>query len=119
MLNSGGYCLYLDAGDSEDSTLLESVLTRGSTMNALLQAAGCDQVALGNAIPIRYGPQAVANLAKHYGKPLLMRQPLYREGDLIPGVTPSYMLKINDLTLAIIGFTAPMKIFIPIFLVIL
>ena len=56
----GGYCLYLDAGDSEDSTLLESVLTRGTTMNALLKSAGCDQVALGNAIPIRYGPQAVA-----------------------------------------------------------
>jgi len=107
----GGYFLYVDAGDSEDNTLLESVLTRGSTMNALLRAAGCDLVALGNAIPIRYGPQAVENLSKHFGKPLLCANLFTREGDLIPGVSPSYMLKINDLTVAIVGFTAPMNSF--------
>src|SRR5512143_2299174 len=48
----GEYCLYVDAGDSEDTTMLESSLTKGSAMEALLRAAGCEQAALGNAIPI-------------------------------------------------------------------
>ena len=40
-------------------------------MNAILRGAGCDYVALGNAIPFRYGPQAIADMAKHFGRPLL------------------------------------------------
>jgi 2',3'-cyclic-nucleotide 2'-phosphodiesterase (5'-nucleotidase family) len=108
---AGGHCLYLDAGDSEDNTLVESVLTRGSTMNALLRAAGCDQVALGNAIAIRYGPQAVANLAEHFGKSLLCANLFTKEGDLIPGVIPSHEYQLDGLPLVIIGFTAPMNAF--------
>jgi len=104
----GGHCLYLDAGDSEDSTLLESVLTRGTFMNTMLRAAGCDQVALGNAIPIRYGPQAVINQAEYFGKPLLCANLFTPEGSLLPGVTPYQLVSIEDLSLAIIGFTAPM-----------
>jgi len=111
VVERGGYCLYLDAGDSEDNTLLESVLTRGSTMNALLHAAGCDQVALGNAIPIRYGPQEVVNLARHFGKPLLCANLFTREGELIPGVTPFHTYSFDKLPLVIIGFTAPMNNF--------
>lgn len=111
VVEQGGYCLYLDAGDSEDNTLLESVLTRGSTMNALLHAAGGDQVALGNAIPIRYGPQEVVNLARHFGKPLLCANLFTRDGELIPGVTPFHKYSFDNLSLVIIGLTAPMNNF--------
>lgn len=111
----GGYCLYLDAGDSEDSTLLESVLTRGSFMNVMLRAAGCDQVTLGNAIPIRYGPQAVANQAAAYGKPLLCANLFTPDGSLLPGVTPYQLITIENLSLAIIGFTAPMDFYASLF----
>lgn len=109
--DSGGFCLYLDAGDSEDSTLLESVLTRGTTMNALLKSAGCDQVTLGNAISIRYGPQAVENLALFYGKPLLGANLFTADGQLLPGLTPYQHLQLGGLSLAIIGFTAPMSVY--------
>lgn len=111
----GGYCLYLDAGDAEDSTLLESVLTRGTFMNTMLHAAGCDQVALGNAIPTRYGPQAVANQAAHFGKPLLCANLFTPEGTLLPGVNPYQLITIEDLSLAIIGFTAPMDFYATLF----
>ncbi len=107
----GGHCLYLDAGDVEDTTLLESVLTRGTFMNTLLRAAGCDQVTLGNAIPIRYGPQAVAEQARHFGKPLLCANLFTPEGSSLPGVIPYQLLTIEDLSLAVIGFTAPMDFY--------
>jgi 2',3'-cyclic-nucleotide 2'-phosphodiesterase (5'-nucleotidase family) len=107
----GGHSLYLDAGDTEDSTLLESVLSRGAFMNSMLRAAGCDQVALGNAIPIRYGPQAVANQAEYLGKPLLCANLITPEGALLPGVVPYQLVTIEDLSLAIIGFTAPMDFY--------
>lgn len=58
---NGGYCLYLDTGDSEDTSNLENSLTKGSAMESILRGAGCDYVALGNAIPLRYGPEAVEN----------------------------------------------------------
>lgn len=111
VIETGGFCLYLDAGDSEDTTLVESALSRGTVMNALLRAAGCDQAALGNAIAIRYGPQAVANLATHFGKPLLCANLFTQAGDLIPGVAASKILKFKGLSLAIIGLTAPMNNF--------
>ena len=80
-------------------------------MNTMLRAAGCDQVALGNAIPIRYGPQAVANQAVYFGKPLLCANLFTPEGFLLPGVTPYQIVTIEDLSLAIIGFTAPMDFY--------
>ena len=107
----GGYCLYLDGGDAEDTTLVESVLTRGGVMNTLLRTASCDQVALGNAVPIRYGPQAVANLETYFGKPLLCANLFTAEGNLIPGVAPSYTYTLEDLSLCVIGFTSTMREF--------
>ncbi len=115
VVDLGGHCLYLDAGDVEDTTLLESVLTRGAFMNTLLRAAGCDQVTLGNAIPIRYGPQAVANQATPFGKPLLCANLFTPEGSSLPGVMPYQLLTIEDLTLAVIGFTAPMDFYATLF----
>jgi 2',3'-cyclic-nucleotide 2'-phosphodiesterase (5'-nucleotidase family) len=107
----GGYCLYLDAGDAEDTSLVESALTRGAVMNALLRAAGCDQAALGNAVPVRYGPQAVANLAKSFGKPLLCANMFTAEGNLVPGVTAFQIITFGALPVAIVGFTATMRDF--------
>jgi 2',3'-cyclic-nucleotide 2'-phosphodiesterase (5'-nucleotidase family) len=107
----GGVCLYLDAGDAEDTSLVESALTRGAVINALLRAAGADFVALGNAVPVRYGPQAVANLAKYFGKPLLCANMFTLEGDLIPGVIAFQTLAFDALPVAIIGFTATMRDF--------
>ncbi|HSQ39061.1 MAG TPA: metallophosphoesterase, partial [Anaerolineales bacterium] len=104
---AGGYCLYVDAGDSEDTTLLDSSLTKGASMNAILRGAGCDYVALGNSIPLRYGPQAIADMAKHFGRPLLCANLCNSEGRLVAGLEPFTIQSLGDLQLGMIGLTAP------------
>lgn len=108
---AGGYCLYVDAGDSEDTTLLESNLTKGSAMNAILHGAGCEYVALGNAIPVRYGPKPIADLAKHFGRPLLCAN-FYNENDqLAEGLEPYAIHRFGDFKLGIIGATDPRDVY--------
>jgi 5'-nucleotidase len=106
--SAGGYCLYIDAGDSEDTTLLESSLTKGSAMEAILRGAGCEYAALGNAIPIRYGHQAVADLAKHFGYPLLCANMKDENGELVDGLEPYIVKSFDSLKVGMIGLTAPM-----------
>jgi 2',3'-cyclic-nucleotide 2'-phosphodiesterase (5'-nucleotidase family) len=104
---AGGYCLFLDAGDVEDTALLESSLTKGSAMQAILHGAGCDWAALGNAIPMRYGPQAVADLGKYFGRPLLCANMLDQQGQLTAGLQPYALETIGELRIGLIGLTAP------------
>ncbi len=112
---AGGYCLYVDAGDSEDTTLLESSLTKGSAMNAILRGAGCDYAALGNAVPIRYGPLPVANLAKYFGRPLLCAN-FYDENDkMVEGLEPYAIHNFGEFRLGIIGVTDPMRTYVTVF----
>lgn len=106
---SGGFCLYVDAGDSEDTTLLESSLTKGSAMNAILRGAGCEYAALGNAVPIRYGPLPVAELAKHFGRPLLCANFCDENDQLVEGLEPFTIHDFGSFKLGIIGVTDPMK----------
>lgn len=106
-----GYCLYVDAGDSEDTILLESSLTKGSSMNAMLRGAGCEYVALGNAIPLRYGPQAIADMAKHFGRPLLCANILDETDKLVAGLEPFTIHNFGSFQLGILGLTDPMKIY--------
>ena len=113
--SNGGYCLYLDAGDSEDTSHLESSLTKGSAMEAMLRGAGCDYVALGNAIPLRYGPESVENLATHFGKSLLCGNIFDQQGGLIKGLEP-YSIKIfGDLRVGLIGLTDPIDVYRAVF----
>ena len=102
-----GYCLYLDAGDSEDTVHLESSLTKGSAMSAILRGSGCEWAALGNAIPLRYGPQAVSDLAKYFGRPLLCANMEYENGDKVNGLVPYTIEKFDSLLVGVIGLTAP------------
>jgi 2',3'-cyclic-nucleotide 2'-phosphodiesterase (5'-nucleotidase family) len=104
---NGGYCLFLDGGDSEDTTLLESSLTKGSAMEAILRGAGCDYVALGNAIPGRYGPRAVAGLARAFGRPLLCANMKDESGRVLEGLEPFSILTMGSLKVGLIGLTAP------------
>jgi 2',3'-cyclic-nucleotide 2'-phosphodiesterase (5'-nucleotidase family) len=106
---AGGLCLYVDAGDSEDTTLLESSLTKGSSMNAMLRGAGCDYVALGNAIPSRYGPQAIADMAKHLGRPLVCANLRDERGEIVAGLEPFAIHEFDSVKLGILGLTAPIR----------
>jgi 2',3'-cyclic-nucleotide 2'-phosphodiesterase (5'-nucleotidase family) len=115
VVSAGGYCLYVDAGDSEDTTLLESSLTKGSAMAAIMRGAGCDYAALGNAVPIRYGPLPVVELAKHFGKPLLCANYCDENGNLVDGLEPFTIHDFGVFKLGIIGITDPMRPYITFF----
>jgi len=104
---TGGHCLFLDAGDVEDTALLESCLTKGSAMQAILRGAGCDWAALGNAIPLRYGPQAVAELGKGFGRPLLCANMFDQHGRLADGLQPYTIENFDGFKVGLIGLTPP------------
>lgn len=108
---SGDFCLYLDAGDCEDTVLLESALTKGSAMDAILRSAGCDETALGNAIPIRYGPQALENLALHFGKPILCANLIWNDGKRPAGLAPYAIYLFGGIKTAVIGLTPPLDVY--------
>ncbi len=107
--SSGGYCLFVDAGDAEDAILLESAMTKGSAVMAMLRGAGYELEALGNASPLRYGPQCVKALAEYFGRPLLcanMFDPDTQQ--LVEGLAPFSIRRFGDTTIGIIGLTDPM-----------
>jgi len=112
---SGGHCLFLDAGDAEDTSNLESSLTKGSAIEAILRGAGCDYVALGNAIPLRYGPESIENLANHFGKPLLCGNLFDQRGNIIKGLAPYAIKTFGNLTVGLIGLTDPMEVYKTVF----
>ena len=105
----GGSCLYVDTGDAEDTSLLESSLTKGSAMNAILRGAGCDYVALGNAIPPRYGIQPIKDMAASFGRPLLCANLFDEKGELIKGLEPFTIINLQDHKVGMIGLTAPLE----------
>lgn len=108
----GGHCALWDAGDAEDPTLLESNLTKGSAVMALLRGAGYELAALGNATPLRYGPQAIAGLAARFGRPLLganMFDPATNQ--LVAGLEPYALLSFGPLRVGVIGLTAPLSLY--------
>ena len=112
---SGGYCLFLDGGDAEDTSNLESSLTKGSAVEAMLRGAGCDHVVLGNAIPLRYGPESVENLAAHFGRPLLCGNLFDQHGNIIKGLVPYAIVSFGSLKTGLIGLTDPMEIYRTVF----
>ncbi len=105
--SAGGYCIYVDGGDAEDTTLLESSLTKGSAMNAILRGAGCEYVSLGNAIPIRYGEKPIADMAAAFGRPILCANLSHRDGSRIQGLEPFTITEVNGHKIGIIGLTDP------------
>lgn len=64
--------IYVDAGDVEETTTRLSNLTKGVAMHRLLSAAGCEAAAVGNAVWLRYGPQAIPAQARAASYPLLL-----------------------------------------------
>jgi 5'-nucleotidase len=111
----GGYCVFVDAGDVEDTTWLESSLTKGSATGFMLRGAGCEHVALGNAVPVRYGPEAVKDLATRFGKPFLCANLHDQSGKLVEGVVPSSILSFGSFKVGLIGLTDPLGVYKDVF----
>ena len=92
--------LYLDAGDIEETTVRISSLTKGAAMHRILSEAGCDVATVGNAVWLRYGPQALVEHAGAAQYPLLLAN--LRPVD---GVVPSVLLIAGDWRVGVIGVT--------------
>ncbi len=109
---AGGYTAFWDAGDVEDPTLFESQVTKGGAALALLRAAGCELVALGNASPVRYGQQVISELASRFGRLLLCANMFDRQLDrLVSGVEPYAIQTFGDLKVGVIGLSAPLSFY--------
>lgn len=101
--------LYFDLGDSEDFSNRLSNLTKGVAMHRLLSAAGCDAVAVGNAVMIRYGPQVIADQVRASRYPHLLANLRMPDGGLIAGTQPTTLLNLDGLRLGLVGISDPME----------
>jgi 5'-nucleotidase len=109
---SGDYCALWDAGDAEDTILCESSMTKGRAVMALLRGAGYELEALGNATPLRYGPQTILGLAEDFGRPLLCANMFEPDSDhLVAGLEPYALQRYGELTVGIIGLTDPLSFY--------
>lgn len=98
--------VYVDAGDSEETSVRLSNLTKGAAMHRLLRAAGCEAAAVGNAAMPRYGPEVLADHARVSAYPHLLANVLSADGEQIPGTQATVILETGNLRLGLIGLTA-------------
>jgi 2',3'-cyclic-nucleotide 2'-phosphodiesterase (5'-nucleotidase family) len=98
--------LYVDAGDVEDTTNRLSNVTKGAAMLRLLDRAGCQAAAVGNAWILRYGPNVLAHQAAAVRFPCLLANLREAGGSLLPGVEASALLEVGDVRVGLIGVTA-------------
>lgn len=95
--------LYVDAGDSQDTSNILSDLSKGVAMHTLLKIAGCQATTLGNKCMRKYGMSIVDKYADAMGSPLLLANLLLPDGNPIAGTAPSTIFELGDLRLGIIG----------------
>ena len=101
---SSGAVLLVDAGDAEEKSLLESDVTKGSAMMALLGAAGYQAVAVGNGAALSYGPQCLAGMAAMAPFPLLAANFTWaHDGKIVEGATPAVLLEVGEVKVGVIG----------------
>lgn len=101
---AGGISLLVDAGDAEEKSLLESDVTKGAAVMALLSAAGYQAMAVGNGGPLGYGPQCLAGMAAAAAFPLLAANFTWAEsGHIVEGVQPAVLLDLGGLKVGLIG----------------
>jgi 2',3'-cyclic-nucleotide 2'-phosphodiesterase (5'-nucleotidase family) len=81
---SGHPVVYVDAGDIEETTNRLSNLSKGTAMQPILSAAGCQAACVGNAVWLRYGAQVLADHAAAATYPLLLANLAP-----VPGVQPT------------------------------
>jgi 2',3'-cyclic-nucleotide 2'-phosphodiesterase (5'-nucleotidase family) len=99
--------LYLDAGDSEETSTRLSNLTKGVAMYRLLRAAGCAVATIGNGGLSRYSQYILPEYARAAGFPLLLGNLRNHDGSHPEGVQATTILNVGTFKLGIIGVTAP------------
>lgn len=98
--------LYLDAGDSEETSQRLSNLTKGVAMHRLLSLAGCAATTVGNGGILRYSQHILKDYAKAGHYPHLLANVRNPDGSLLEGVQPTALLEVGSLKLGVIGVTA-------------
>jgi 2',3'-cyclic-nucleotide 2'-phosphodiesterase (5'-nucleotidase family) len=98
--------LYLDAGDSEETSRRLSNLTKGVGMHRLLSSAGCAAATVGNGGILRYSHYILKEYARVARYPHLLANLRNPDGSLPEGVQATTILEADSLKLGIIGLTA-------------
>lgn len=104
--------IYLDAGDSQDTSNHLSHETQGVAMHRLLRVAGCQGTVLGNKCMRRYGMGVVADYAAAAQFPILQANLRMPEGLPIPGTQTSAIVEAGTLQLGLIGLTTDAATFV-------
>ena len=103
----GGYALFWDAGDAEDRVLLESDVTKGAAIAAIMNSMGYDAAALGASATVTYGPKNLAHLAKAASFPIMAANVVWSEtGKLLEGAVPYQLVELGGVELGVVGLTA-------------
>lgn len=98
--------LYMDAGDSEETSQRLSNLTKGVAMHRLLSAAGCAVATVGNGGLPRYSQHILKDYALAARYPHLLANLRNADGSMLEGVQPTALLDAGSCKLGIIGVTA-------------
>lgn len=98
--------IYLDAGDSEETSQRLSNLTKGVAMHRLLSLAGCAAATVGNGGILRYSHHILKEYAAVARYPHLLANLRNPDGSLPEGVQATTILEVGALKLGVIGLTA-------------
>ncbi len=110
--SQGGHTLLWDAGDAEDRVLLESDVTKGAAVVAIMNAVGYDAVAAGSSAIVTYGPDNLAHLAEVARFPIMAANLSWSEtGQLVEGAVPYQLFELGQVKLGVIGLTVPSNAF--------
>jgi 5'-nucleotidase len=104
----GREVLFWDAGDAADRRVRVCSITKGAAFSPILNAMGYTLQAMGNAISLAYGPQAMAAVAARAGFPILAANCRDGDGPLLAGLREYVLVPFaRGLTMGVIGLTAP------------
>ncbi len=106
----GRTAFFWDAGDAADRRERLVSATKGAAFGPILRAMGYTLQAMGNAIALPYGPQAMQAVAARSGFPILAAN--FRDGDgpLPPGLDECALVPLPGAApIGVIGLTAPWR----------
>jgi 5'-nucleotidase len=104
----GRRVFFWDAGDAADRRLRLCSLTKGAAFYPILNAMGYTLQAMGNAISLPYGPQAMTAVAARADFPILAANCRDGKGPLPEGLQEQIIISLpHGLKMGVIGLTAP------------
>ncbi len=104
----GRQVFFWDAGDAADRRIRLGSVTKGAAFSPILSSMGYSLQAMGNAISLPYGLQAMAGVAERADFPILAANCRDGDGPLAEGLREYVLIPLpGGLTMGVIGLTAP------------